>query len=358
MDARGRPVSVCVPVYDGADYLRECLDSVLAQEYEAFEVLVVDDCSNDDSAAIVADYAARDSRVRYVLNDRNLGLVGNWNRCVELAAHDWIKFVFQDDVAEPDCLRTLMAFASVPATLVTCRRDFIFDDTVTEDVRAFLRSSQRRVRAFFDDADFATPMQCRRAAVEQFGHNMYGEPTSVLLHKRFFEVFGPFRQGLIMSCDLEYWTRVAIHTGAFYCDRPLVHFRVHQRASSAANHAQRKFRTTVLDNLLLLRDFAHEPVYEVLREHAIDRDLPIDLERCFRTKRHEAFAKAEWARQRTDSDAAQKELQSFYAEFPSLRPNRIAHLLWRLDRRLAGVNWRRAGARRDRLVERLGGSAD
>jgi glycosyltransferase involved in cell wall biosynthesis len=351
---RGRPVSVCVPVYNGAAYLRECLDSVLAQDYGAFEVLVVDDCSSDDSATIVAEFAARDRRVRHVRNPRNLGLVGNWNRCVELANHDWIKFIFQDDVAEPGCLDTLMRYARVPAVLVTCRREFIFDESVPEALQDLYRDSQRRVRAFFEERDFATPMQCQRGAIEQFGYNLYGEPTSVLLHKRFFEVFGPFRQGMIMSCDLEYWTRVAIHTGAYYCGEPLVRFRVHQQASTAKVHAHHPFRWTVLDNLLLLHDFATAPVYQILRDHARDRDLPIDLGRCYRTKLHETFAKADWAQQEAvEGVSAMSELESFYVEFPGMRPHRVAHLMWRLRRRWMGVDWRRSSRRRTQMVERL-----
>ena len=70
-------VSICIPTFNGAKYLRECVDSVLAQTHPDFEVLIVDDCSSDDSVAIAEDYARRDSRVRVSVNDRNLGLVGN-----------------------------------------------------------------------------------------------------------------------------------------------------------------------------------------------------------------------------------------------------------------------------------------
>ena len=78
-------MSICVPAYNGARFLRECLDSALAQTCADFEILVVDDSSGDNTAALARDYARRFPRVRVHVNERNLGLVANWNRCVELA---------------------------------------------------------------------------------------------------------------------------------------------------------------------------------------------------------------------------------------------------------------------------------
>ena len=92
------PISVCVPTYNGMKYLRECLDSILVQSFENFEVIIVDDQSADGSVDLLSEYAAQDERIRVFRNPQNLGLVGNWNRCLDLASAEWIKFVFQDDL--------------------------------------------------------------------------------------------------------------------------------------------------------------------------------------------------------------------------------------------------------------------
>jgi glycosyltransferase involved in cell wall biosynthesis len=102
-------VSVCIPTYNGAKYLKECLDSVLAQTFTDFEVLIVDDKSSDETLSIAQEYATYDPRFRVIQNECNLGLVGNWNRCVELAQGEWIKFIFQDDLIEPACLERMLA---------------------------------------------------------------------------------------------------------------------------------------------------------------------------------------------------------------------------------------------------------
>src|SRR6266498_4705624 len=101
-------VSICIPTYNGAAYLADCLDSALAQTYREFELLLVDDGSTDDTVKIAEDYERRDSRIRLVSKGKNLGLVQNWNRCVKLAQGDWIKFLFQDDLLDSSCLTRML----------------------------------------------------------------------------------------------------------------------------------------------------------------------------------------------------------------------------------------------------------
>ena len=345
--ATAAPVSICLPIYNGKDYLTECIESILQQTYRDFELLIVDDGSNDASPEIVRAYAARDERIRYHRNEHNLGLVANWNRCVELARHAWIKFVFQDDVIAPTCLERLMNLATDPAKLVTCRRDFIFDDTVDARRRGWYTDNQQLIDRCFASGDLDAEA-CRRLALDHMGINLYGEPTSVLLHRSFFERFGLFREALIMWCDFEYWTRVATHTGARYVPETLATFRVHAGATSAQNHALRAFRTNTLDNLVLLRDFAVEPMYAPLRDYAARMDPPIDLGALLREQTHAAYATADWARRSpTNPDSSlMKDLQQLSRKVSHLSVPPLEHILWRLRLRLRSRASRsEAGAR-------------
>src|SRR5215468_6023153 len=94
-------VSVCIPTYNGAAYLSECLESVMRQTFAAIEILIVDDGSSDSSASIAQQYTRADKRIRLFVNKKHLGLVSNWNHRVDLASREWIKFVFQDDILAP-----------------------------------------------------------------------------------------------------------------------------------------------------------------------------------------------------------------------------------------------------------------
>jgi hypothetical protein len=91
-------VSVCIPTYQNARHVTACIESALAQTYEPLEILVVDDSSSDDSHAIAQRYAQTDRRLRCWRNESNLGLGGNWNRCLERARGRYVMLFHGDDV--------------------------------------------------------------------------------------------------------------------------------------------------------------------------------------------------------------------------------------------------------------------
>lgn len=99
-------ISVIIPVYNVEDYLRRCVDSILAQSYRNLEILLVDDGSPDGSGAICDDYAARDPRVR-VIHKENGGLSSARNIAIDQAKGEYLTFVDSDDWLEPDACRLL-----------------------------------------------------------------------------------------------------------------------------------------------------------------------------------------------------------------------------------------------------------
>lgn len=99
-------VSVIVPVYNTEEYLARCLDSILAQSLRNIEVLVVDDCSPDGSAAIVRGYEAKDCRVKSIRHSENLGLGGARNTGIAAAQGRYIASVDSDDALTPGALET------------------------------------------------------------------------------------------------------------------------------------------------------------------------------------------------------------------------------------------------------------
>jgi glycosyltransferase involved in cell wall biosynthesis len=91
-------VSVGVPVYNGERYLAETLNSLLAQTFGDFELIVCDNASSDRTEQICRAYAARDPRVRYVRNPRNLGAAGNYRRAFELSSGEYFRWANADDL--------------------------------------------------------------------------------------------------------------------------------------------------------------------------------------------------------------------------------------------------------------------
>lgn len=95
-------ISIALPVYNGEKYIAECLDSLLAQTYEDFEIILIDDCSTDDTAQIVAGYD--DTRIRYYKNEKNLGIVHTLNKAFGLCRGEYIARMDADDIAMPQRL--------------------------------------------------------------------------------------------------------------------------------------------------------------------------------------------------------------------------------------------------------------
>lgn len=97
-------VSIGVPVFNGEKYLAQALDSLLAQTYTDFEVIISDNASTDGTQEICRAYTAKDQRVRYFRNEKNLGAAPNFNRTFELASGKYFKWAAYDDIHAPEFL--------------------------------------------------------------------------------------------------------------------------------------------------------------------------------------------------------------------------------------------------------------
>jgi glycosyltransferase involved in cell wall biosynthesis len=276
-------VSICIPTYNGAPYLRECLDSAVGQSYENVEVLIVDDCSSDETAAIANEYAERDRRVRVVVNASRRGLVDNWNRCVELARGQWVKFLFQDDFIERTCVeRMLTAAREAGVPFVACLRSILFEDVSVEIRQYYSRyTKEYSVREVFCGGTRADPSQFCSAILDHMTQNIIGEPTAVLLGRRVFAEFGGFNRDLVSLCDLEYWTRVGANMGLAVVPEVLATFRAHSRNATSVNLREHQYRLATLDPLILLHQFVYHPAFSSLRDAAKRREPPVELQRAF-----------------------------------------------------------------------------
>ena len=118
-------ISVVIPVYRVVQYLRRCVDSVLAQTYTQIEVILVDDGSPDGCPAICDAYAREDGRVR-VIHQKNAGLSGARNRGIEAAEGEWLAFVDSDDYLAPEFLERLYrACVDTDSEMSVCRWEYV-----------------------------------------------------------------------------------------------------------------------------------------------------------------------------------------------------------------------------------------
>jgi len=113
-------VSIGLPVFNAEKYLSQSLDSILAQTYSDFELIISDNASTDRTEEICRAYAARDRRIRYYRNGTNLGAVPNFNRVFELSSAEYFKWSPNDDAIAPDFLSRCVQVLDQSLEVVLC----------------------------------------------------------------------------------------------------------------------------------------------------------------------------------------------------------------------------------------------
>jgi len=195
-------VSVCIPTYNRVDHVVKAIESVLEQTYENYELLIVDNCSTDATEEVVSRYLS-DSRVKFHKNSTNIGMVGNWNKCLMLAKGDYIKYVFSDDVIHPTCLQKMVdAMESYPeVNLVAVRHDRA---TSNKALKLFDRLFQLRVGKWNGEKLIQRLL---------LTHNVIGSCSAVMMRSNKLSDIGVFEP--IVMLDWDMYMRFAM-MGSFY----------------------------------------------------------------------------------------------------------------------------------------------
>jgi len=265
-------ISIAIPTYNGAPYLEECLESAVGQTFSDIEIVVVDDCSTDETLSIAKKLGKQDRRVKVFQNRNRLGLVENWNRCIQHSTGEWIKFLFQDDFLDENCLDRMLNASKkkkgpIRSNFVVCERNFLIEEGVADHLKHFYEELVITLKDVFGGNSSILPEDFSGAILTRgVGLNFVGEPTSVMLRREICFQYSFFNQNLIHLCDLEYWTRIGTNEGMVYLPERLAKFRVHSRSASAHNHAHKKFQLEYLDLIVVLHDYLFHPAYDNFRK--------------------------------------------------------------------------------------------
>ena len=205
-------ISVALCTCEGERFLREQLDSLLAQDYPLLEIVAVDDASRDGTHALLQSYAARDPRLRVHRNAANLGLVRNFETAFRLCRGDLVAPCDQDDVWMPSKLSAMQA-ALGDAPAVYCDSEIV-DEAGRPQGRRM--SGRFRMAAVRDPASFLL-VNCIS------GH-------ALLFRRELLRRALPVPEGVLHDWWLAF---AACCAGRIeYCDRVLVRYRHHARAST------------------------------------------------------------------------------------------------------------------------------
>ena len=128
-------VSIGLPVFNGENYLAQTLDSLLAQTYSDFELIISDNASTDSTEEICRAYMLKDERIRYARNQQNVGGAGNYNRVFELATGEYFKWAGHDDLCDPKYLEMCVEVLDQEPAVVACYGKTTFIDGDSQHIR-------------------------------------------------------------------------------------------------------------------------------------------------------------------------------------------------------------------------------
>ena len=223
-----RAVSVCLPTYNGADYIEEALRSILNQTYQDFELLVVDDGSTDTTLDIVQSIS--DPRIQLHRNPERLGIPANWNRCLELAAGEFVCLFHQDDVMLPENLERKIQLLSADETV-----GFVHSAVETLVEESAPSSFADWIEDATEDMVWDGPEYFRTLLLNG---NRVCAPTVLARRSALLEQ-GGFDPDLGFACDYAMWLRLCLTYRVGFLVRPLVCYRWHGGNASHAYQFER-----------------------------------------------------------------------------------------------------------------------
>ena len=253
-------VSVCIPTFNKASFLRESIQSVLCQTFEDYELVVLDDASTDDTPIVVKAFG--DYRIKYIRHTENIGLPANFNECLRKARADYVIIFHDDDVMLPELLEcevsTLesypeVAFVHAPVQVIDADGCVY---SVPPNKWPPLTEGTEFVKLFCSSFDYGVTM------------------SSVMMRKSIALSLGGFNETFPFSLDANLWQRMAFQGKVAFVNRILLSNRVHSGQTT---------RKVLMHRSQMLGDrirFAEETRRLLLDHHVnIDRSISRQLSR-------------------------------------------------------------------------------
>lgn len=218
-------ISIILPVHNGAKYLRLAINSCLNQSYENLELIIVDDCSTDDSLLIAEDFKSKDSRVTIIQNPINLTLPGSLNIGHNQAKGDFITWTSDDNIYQKDAIKMLYN------TLIDRDVDVVYSDHLIIDDEGVLVRQMR-----LKDLEYLL---------------FYGVIGACFLYKRevYFRNDG-YNEKLFLVEDYDFWLRALKHSSFFRLENPGYYFyRYHPNSLTIRMDTDKELKEQCLLNL-------------------------------------------------------------------------------------------------------------
>jgi glycosyltransferase involved in cell wall biosynthesis len=222
-------VTIFLPVYNGANYIQQAIDSVLAQTYTKWTFLIVDNCSTDNTAEICKPYLT-DVRFKYVLNETNLGVHGNFHKALSLCNTPYFAYLSHDDIyVRPDAFEEARSILEADKLLAMVNAPVRWLDQNSEFIPSFGASNVGfQGRVLGKNVAKASVLRCR---------NLYG--IAVLSRTEFGQHL-QLDKRLHQASDVNFFAGIGGERHVFVLQNPAYAIRFHQ-----TNNTLRQYDTLI-----------------------------------------------------------------------------------------------------------------
>lgn len=242
-------VTVCIPVYNNQDFIKETMESVLSSSYKNIELVLVDDNSKDNSLDVIksaaGDFIGRglasktydetddedvpadgfeNEKGHFIViyhNDKNLGMSGNWNRCLELSHGKYIKLLCADDLIDNTLIsREVQVLEKYPEVL-SVESDTEFRDSDGKPQGYYRRYKKSGVVDGKEIAKYSL-----------FHRDYFGAPLANMFRRSAYEKLGGFDSELSYIIDYEFFMRLGCEEKVYIIHKPLNFFRIREDSNT------------------------------------------------------------------------------------------------------------------------------
>lgn len=233
-------VSVIIPNYNHAPYLKQRISSVLNQAFQDFEVIVLDDCSTDNSSAVIEEFRS-DPRITHIIyNEQNSGSTfKQWNKGIDICSADIIWIAESDDFADQAFLSELMPeiLACEDIGIAYCQSYRVNSDN---EITGTWKEDTDDLSASRFAGDFKLP---GKEYIKQFliHRNTIPNASAIIFRKKYYQLTGGAEPGIKNCSDWLTWLKILLISDVSYIAEPLNYFRYHDKSVIAIAEKEMDF---------------------------------------------------------------------------------------------------------------------
>ena len=247
MDRKEQPlVSIVIPAYNNENTIIATLESIRNQSYKNIEIIIIDDNSKDKTLQLVTEQQKKDNRIKIYHNSTNLGMIGNWNKCIQMSNGEFVKLVCADDLLDKNEIEK-----ETGVMILNPSVNLVESDTRLIDINGKKTGSFKR----YHKSGLVKGKKIARTSI--IWNNFFGAPVNNLIRKSVLDKTGYFDEQFTYILDFDMWMKIACTGDVYIIHELLISFRI-RNDSNTGNLIGKDRETDVAEHQRRVDKYAGE----------------------------------------------------------------------------------------------------